>query len=237
MKRLSGKAKAQYVGAMFSRIVPRYDLMNGLMTFGRDGAWRSATASLAAPRPGGVALDIAAGTGDLALALACSPARTRVVALDFCAEMLAEARRKAQTAKAGERIQFVLGDALCLPFPDDSFDCATMGFALRNVADIRQTLAEVRRILRPGGRYANLELTPPVGPLAPLVRLYSHRIVPLLGGLVTGDPEAYTYLPNSVTHFPTASALRAMMKEVGFGEVTYRLLAAGTVAIHCAIKD
>lgn len=237
MRRLSGEEKARYIGAMFARIVPRYDLMNALMTFGRDAAWRASTVRLAAPPPGGLALDLATGTGDLALALAGFATRPRVVAVDFCPEMLRVAQRKAWSRGLAARIHLVLGDAMCLPLPEATFNCATMGFALRNVTDIPQTLAEIYRVLRPGGRFANLELTPPrSGLLAALFRLYFYRGVPLVGGLISGDLEAYTYLPHSLTHFPRASELATLMREAGFSAVSYRLLAAGTIAIHVAVK-
>jgi demethylmenaquinone methyltransferase/2-methoxy-6-polyprenyl-1,4-benzoquinol methylase len=237
MRKLSGKEKARYVDAMFAHIVPRYDLMNRLMTFGQDVGWRKETVRLAAIPPGGQAIDLASGTGDLAIALATAQTQARVCAVDFCAPMLEEAARKAGARGLSRLIKFVVADAMALPFPEGSFDGATMGFALRNVADIPRTLEEIHRVLRPGGRFANLELTPvPPGLTAGLFQRYFHRVVPLLGGLITGDRDAYTYLPDSVTSFPPAGDLAAMFRAAGFAAVSYRRLAAGTVAVHLGIK-
>jgi demethylmenaquinone methyltransferase/2-methoxy-6-polyprenyl-1,4-benzoquinol methylase len=237
LSELKGADKAHYVGRMFARIVPRYDLMNKVMTGGMDRRWRKETARLAAPPTGGWALDIAAGTGDLALSLAAGPAKPDVVALDFCVEMLGVARQKAMKRGVGTEVGFVCGDALQLPFDDDTFHCATMGFAMRNVADIPQALREVQRVLRSGGRFAHLELTPPSpGLRAALFWTYFRRAMPVLGGMVSGDKEAYRYLSQSLVRFPPAPALTAMMREAGFRQVSYRLLGMGTIAIHLAIK-
>ncbi len=237
MANLNRRSKPRYVNSMFARIAPRYDLLNAIMTGRRDAAWRRTTAGLAASNCQGRLLDVATGSGDLALALAHLTPAAHLCGVDFTAQMLHIARRKAVHQGLANKIDFVHGDALALPFPDGTFGAATMGFALRNVADIGQALSEVRRVLRPGARFANLELTPlPVGLRAGMFRLYFHRIVPLLGGIIAGDLAAYRYLPNSLTGFPPAGELAMMMRAIGFVEVSYLLLAGGTVAIHVGVR-
>lgn len=229
-----GPGRSRYVNRMFGRIAPRYDLMNSLMTLGRDRSWRRLTAILAAPEPGGLALDLGTGSGELALELA--NLGCRVVGLDSCLPMMEVARQKG-ASRDGGRVCLAGGDALHLPFPETIFDCITAGFALRNLADLDQALREMYRVLKPRGRLAALELTPPKSRIAHLLhRVYAHRCVPLLGRVVGGGADAYTYLPQSVDHFPDAEALRQAMLKVGFVRVSYRRLALGMVAIHLAEK-
>ncbi len=231
----TGNDKARRVRAMFGRIVPRYDLMNAIMTGGMDRRWRRLTAEAVRPA-GGRALDLATGTGDLARALVRAGAR-RVVAADFTPGMLAAARPKVTRADVGrDRIVLCAADALRLPFKDEAFDCAVNGFLLRNVADLPRTLAELHRVLKPGGRVACLDLTPPPPAFAPVFRLYFDNVVPLIGGLVSGDLAAYRYLPASVRSFPTAPRLARMLAAVGFEQVRYRRLGLGTVALHTGVK-
>jgi demethylmenaquinone methyltransferase/2-methoxy-6-polyprenyl-1,4-benzoquinol methylase len=217
------------VRAMFGRIAGRYDLMNRLMTLGRDRAWRRATVQAVAPTPGSRALDLGCGTGDLTLELARHGPRL-TVGLDPVPGMLAAAEAKL----AGEAgVALVEGDGLRLPFADATFEVVASGFVMRNVADLPAALREQRRVLRPGGRVAILELTPLTFPVAAqLFRLYFHRIVPLVGGLIAGDRGAYSYLPASVDRFPDARRLAAMLVEAGFERVRYRRFMLGTVALH-----
>lgn len=237
MTDLRDEAKAQYVGAMFARIAGRYDRMNRLMTLGRDAVWRRMAVEMAAPPEGGTALDVATGTGELAIALARYRRLRRVVGLDFCSTMLERAAAKVSALGMADVLDFQEGDALALPFPDDAFDCATTGFALRNVADISRALSEMRRVVRPGARVVCLELTRPSSPIVgSFFRTYFYGLVPILGRMVTGDTEAYRYLPRSLTNFPNADRLAAMMERVGLQEVRYRLLGLGTVAIHMGRK-
>jgi len=239
----SEEEKATFVRAMFARIAPRYDLMNRLMTLGRDRAWRRVAAELAALPPGGLAIDVATGTADLAIALAGQTPTGYTVGVDFSLPMMALGRRKIErshleAAGLADRIGFVGGDALALPFPDDTFDCAVSGFALRNVTSVPQTLAEMRRVVAPGGRIVVLELTKPTLPIFRRVfRLAFHRLVPLIGGWITGEPEAYRYLPESVDRFLSPEELKALMEKAGLREVQYRLLALGIAAVHVGVVN
>lgn len=229
----TGEAKRRYVRGMFDRIVERYDLMNTLMTGGRDQAWRRLTVAAAGAGPGRLALDVATGTGELALALTRSGCET--VGIDFSPGMLAMAAFKNDGLPESHRPRYAAADALALPFPGASFDCLTTGFALRNVTSIPAALSEMRRVLRPGGRLACLEITPPRGRVFPTVfRMYFGRFVPLMGAVVSGQADAYAYLPASLIGFPRAEELAEMMRQAGFTTVEFRLLALGTVALHVA---
>jgi demethylmenaquinone methyltransferase / 2-methoxy-6-polyprenyl-1,4-benzoquinol methylase len=211
------------VRTMFDRIAPVYDAMNRVMTVGLDLRWRRLAAA-AVVRPGDRVLDAACGTGDLALADAEAGAR-EVVGLDFSPRMLERARRKSSA------IEWVHGDLLALPFPDGSFDAATVGFGVRNLADLERGLRELRRVLRPGGRIAVLEITRPRGVLRPFFSLWFDRLVPLLGRVLPGG-GAYAYLPASVRRFPVSEELAGLLARSGFTEVRFRLLGGSIVALH-----
>jgi len=208
---------------MFDRIAPVYDAMNRVMTAGLDVRWRKLAAQ-SAVRSGDRALDAACGTGDLALADLAAGA-SRVTGLDFSERMLERARRKSAA------IEWVQGDMLALPFADETFDAATVGFGVRNVADLELALRELRRVLRPGGRVAILEITQPRGALRPFFSLWFDRVVPALGKVLPGG-SAYTYLPASVKRFPNAEKLAELMHEAGFADVRFKLLAGSIVALH-----
>jgi len=231
-----GPGKERFVSEMFSRIAGRYDLMNGLMTFGMHHAWRRAAARETIPSPDGPGLDLATGTGDLALGLAEIHRHRVIVGADFAHGMLKIAEEKRRGDDARGRIRLVEADALALPFASRTFAFVTSAFLLRNLADLRQGLAEMRRVSRPGARVVALEITQADLPgWAPLFRAYFHHVVPRLGALVSGDSEAYTYLPQSVDRFLTPPGLSTLMEAVGLRGVKYRRLGLGTVTIHTGI--
>ena len=231
-----GPDKARFVGAMFSRIARRYDLMNGLMTFGMHHGWRRVAARQTIASPPGPALDLATGTGDLAFELRRLHPHRVVVAADFSLGMLAVAQEKAKDSAPGGRLRLAAADALGLPFADRAFACVTSAFLLRNLADLEQGLSEMKRVTRPGGRVVALEITQSTRPgFTPLFRFYFHQVVPRLGQLVGGDREAYTYLPQSVDGFVTPGELAHVMERVGLRGVTYRGLGFDTVTVHTGI--
>jgi demethylmenaquinone methyltransferase / 2-methoxy-6-polyprenyl-1,4-benzoquinol methylase len=221
--------RAHRIQTMFSRIVPRYDRMNRLMSFGMDAGWRRA--AVRAARPAGAAvLDVGCGTGDLAFALARAGAAS-VVGADFSPAMLRAARARRGSAS----LAWLAADALRLPFPDRTFDRVTNAFVLRNLVDLPAAFAEFHRVLRPGGRLVCLDMTqPPPGPFAAAYRLYFNRLMPPIAGLLSGDRDAYRYLPASLEGFPDADGLAAMLAGAGFADVRYRRLGGGAVALHVA---
>ena len=220
---------------MFSRIAHRYDLLNRVMTLGRDGAWRQAAAVLAAPKGCRLALDMATGTGELAFALASRA--EQVVAVDISPQMLSIARAKARGKPRADRIQFVLADGLRLPFAADTFDCIATGFALRNVVDLGLALAEMHRVVRPGGPVVCLELTrSPSRLLANLHALCLAALIPALGRWLAGEASAYRFLSTSLRQFPDARQLARAMRDRGFRRVGYRLDRLWPIALHVGIK-
>jgi demethylmenaquinone methyltransferase / 2-methoxy-6-polyprenyl-1,4-benzoquinol methylase len=221
----TGRLAPDAVRTMFDRIAPIYDGMNRAMTLGLDQRWRAETAR-AVVSPGDRVLDTCCGTGDLAIA--AQREGCRVTGLDFSERMLERARAKS------ERVEWIQGDALALPFPDASFDAATVGFGVRNLDDLEAGLRELRRVLRPGGCVGILEITRPRGLLRPFYRLWFDGLVPLAGKLLPGG-SAYTYLPASVRRFPGAKELFELMEDTGFEQVRYRLFAGGIVALHTGV--
>ncbi|HEV8602394.1 MAG TPA: bifunctional demethylmenaquinone methyltransferase/2-methoxy-6-polyprenyl-1,4-benzoquinol methylase UbiE [Gaiellaceae bacterium] len=221
----TGTLPPEGVRKMFDRIAPVYDPMNRLMTAGLDRHWRRRTAA-AVVRPGDRVLDVCCGTGDLALADA--EAGGRVTGLDFSEPMLRRARRKSAD------VEWLEGDALGLPFADGSYDAATVGFGLRNLPNAERGLAELRRVLRPGGRLAILEITRPRGALAPFYRFWFDGVIPLAGKVLPGG-SAYSYLPASVRRFADPEGLARLMSEAGFAEIRWRLFAGGIVALHTGV--
>jgi demethylmenaquinone methyltransferase / 2-methoxy-6-polyprenyl-1,4-benzoquinol methylase len=222
---------------MFDRIAARYDAMNTVMTAGLHHRWRERAADRAELRPGDSALDVCCGTGDLALELArrVAPAG-RVVGCDFSEPMLDLAREKARSQDAGG-VRFEWADALRLPYDAGRFDAVTVGFGLRNLADLDGGMGEMTRVLRPGGRLVILEITQPTRPpLSTFYSLWFDRVVPLLGKLA-GDSEAYTYLPESVRSFPDPRRLAAKMDVAGLRRIRWTVLAGGIVAIHSGVSE
>ena len=221
----SGSLAPSEVRRLFDRIAPVYDAMNRVMTVGLDRSWRRLAVE-AVVQPGDRVLDACCGTGDLAIA--AEREGGHVTGLDFSPAMLERARRKSTT------IEWVEGDMLALPFEDASFEAATVGFGVRNVVDLERAVAELRRVLRPGGRLAILEITQPRGILRPFFSLWFDRIVPLLGKVLPGG-RAYTYLPASVRRFPGAEELAALLERHGFTQVRFRLMGGTIVALHTAV--
>jgi demethylmenaquinone methyltransferase/2-methoxy-6-polyprenyl-1,4-benzoquinol methylase len=217
---------------MFDRIAGVYDLMNSVMTAGLHHRWRARAADLAALLPGQRALDVATGTGDLAIELKRRVGDAgEVVGSDFSDAMLELARRK-----TGD-VRFEHGNALGLPYEDDSFDAATVGFGARNFSDLAQGLREMTRVVRPGGRVVILEITTPERPpLSLFFRLWFDRLVPMIGRFA-GDQDAYSYLPSSVRRFPNARGLAAAMSAVGLVNVRWLLTAGGIIAIHAGTVE
>jgi demethylmenaquinone methyltransferase/2-methoxy-6-polyprenyl-1,4-benzoquinol methylase len=228
--------KGAYVREMFAAIAPRYDRANRLLTAGVDEAWRRrAVAELAAP-PGGRVVDLCCGTGDLVFHLLRTDPALEVVGVDFTPAMLEGARSRAKRADPKARAGFVEGDVTRLSFADATFDGATMGFSMRNVVDVVATLKEARRVLRPGARFVNLDVTNPANPLVRRVfGLYFYGIVPLVGGIVGGSKTAYRYLPNSLTNFPDASGLAERFRLAGFRDVRTIRLGFGAIALHVGV--
>jgi demethylmenaquinone methyltransferase/2-methoxy-6-polyprenyl-1,4-benzoquinol methylase len=222
----SGTLRPDAVRGMFDRIAPVYDAMNRVMTAGLDRSWRRLTVE-AVVQPGDRVLDACCGTGDLAVA--AEREGGIVTGLDFSPRMLERARKKSET------VTWIEGDLLALPFDEGSFDAATVGFGVRNVADLEAALAELHRVLRPGGRLAILEITQPRGGLRPFFSLWFERIVPLLGKILPGG-KAYTDLPASVRRFPGAEELAALLEQRGFEQVRFRLLGGTIVALHTGVR-
>jgi demethylmenaquinone methyltransferase / 2-methoxy-6-polyprenyl-1,4-benzoquinol methylase len=226
----SGTLEEGQVRAMFDRIAGLYDLMNSVMTAGLHHRWRERAADLAALAPGDRALDVATGTGDLALELArrVGPAG-EVVGSDFSEGMLEHARRK---GAAAANVRFEQANALALPYADGEFAAATVGFGARNFSDLAQGLREMTRVVRPGGRVVVLEITTPTRPpLSTFFRLWFDRVVPMIG-----RDEAYTYLPNPVKRFPGPQALGAVMADAGLQDIRWILTAGGIIALHVGTK-
>jgi demethylmenaquinone methyltransferase / 2-methoxy-6-polyprenyl-1,4-benzoquinol methylase len=217
------ETKAAYVEDMFARIAPGYDRVNRVMTFGLDMGWRQAVVDAVAPPASGRAL-LAAWMPDGV-----------AVGVDFCPPMMVEGQGK--VLPLGQRGAFIGGDALLLPFADESFDAITTGFAMRNVVDIAGAFREMWRVARPGGVVACLEVARPRNGLLRLGhRLYFESVVPWIGALLGGDRRAYTYLPQSARAFPPPPELAGIMREAGWRHVHYRLYSLGAVAIHTGVK-
>jgi demethylmenaquinone methyltransferase/2-methoxy-6-polyprenyl-1,4-benzoquinol methylase len=227
---------AGQVNRMFDRVASRYDALNSVMTAGLHHRWRERAARRTGLQPGDAALDVCCGTGDLALELAKLVAPDgHVVGCDFSEPMLDLAREKA-AAREAAGVRFEWADALELPYDAERFDAVTVGFGVRNLADLDRGLREMARVLKPGGRAVILEITQPQRPpLSLFFSLWFDRVVPMLGAL-SSDPEAYSYLPESVRSFPAPEGLAAKMDDAGFKAIRYTVLAGGIIAIHSGVR-
>lgn len=220
---------------MFSDIAPRYDLLNKVLSLGADRFWRHEAATVALAEDASDVLDVATGTGDLALTLKKLRPSARVVGVDFSHPMLEAARRKAEDRRLG--VEWALADALSLPFEDASFDAVTIAYGLRNLSDIEAGIRELRRVLRPDGRLVIIEFPPPSDDvLGRLFRAYFLKVLPRIGGWISGSRSAYEYLPASVLAFPRPPELSALVRDAGFSRVRYRLQSHGVSAIFVGEK-
>jgi demethylmenaquinone methyltransferase / 2-methoxy-6-polyprenyl-1,4-benzoquinol methylase len=233
-QRVAAADKAGRVRAVFDSVASRYDLMNDLMSFGIHRLWKRFLLSQTGLKAGQRALDVAGGTGDLAAGLARQVGPTGTVVLsDINAAMLAHGRDRLLDAGIAAQLEYVLADAEALPFRDASFDCATIGFGLRNVTDKAAALRSMYRVLKPGGQLLILEFSKPVAPgLAPVYEAYSFGVLPALGRLVARDADSYRYLAESIRTFPDQPTLMAMMREAGFDGCRHHNLTGGIVALH-----
>jgi demethylmenaquinone methyltransferase/2-methoxy-6-polyprenyl-1,4-benzoquinol methylase len=226
-------ARREEVRRMFASIVGRYDLLNRLLSLRRDVYWRRVAVALGQIPRGGDVLDLCAGTGDVALEIVRQGSGARVVAVDNCEPMLVRGLHKAKKANAADQVRFAVAPAEQLPFADATFDRAFVAFGVRNIADRRRGLREMARVLKPDGRAIILEFSTPASPLfGSLYRFYSHRILPWIGGLLSGNRAAYEYLPASVDGFASPEGLQSLMEDAGFAEVSVVPLTFRIVTVH-----
>lgn len=229
--------KAGMVHGVFSRVASRYDLMNDLMSGGMHRLWKDAMMDWLAPRPGQRLLDVAGGTGDIAFRFLKRAAGATATVLDLTEPMLTEGRKRAEADNLAERLGWVVGDAMALPFPDNSFDVYTISFGIRNVTRIPDALSEAYRVLRRGGRLMVLEFSRiPQAGLQWAYDRYSFNVIPAMGKVVANDRESYQYLVESIRKFPDQESFAAMIRQAGFGQVRYRNLTMGVAALHSGWK-
>ena len=235
MAHLQGEAKSAYVQGMFGRIAERYNIMNRLMTLGQDQRWRRFVVGKANVPPNGSALDLATGTGDIAFETLKSQPTAKIIGADFALPMMFVGQKTA----FGNDVQWCAADAMNLPFSDESFDAVMSGYLVRNVIDIRRTLSEQLRVLKPGGRIVILDTSPPPhNILRPFILAYLKFCIPILGRIIGGKQaaDAYKYLPESTQSFKTPQELAALMREAGVQNIEYRTFMFGTMAVHWGDK-
>jgi demethylmenaquinone methyltransferase/2-methoxy-6-polyprenyl-1,4-benzoquinol methylase len=237
-EKVAAADKAQRVHAVFDSVAARYDVMNDLMSFGAHRLWKHFTLSLTGLRPGGCALDVAGGTGDLARGLARQVGKSgRVVLSDINPGMLEIGRDRLLDAGFVGNVECIVADAERLPFDECSFDCVTIGFGLRNVTDKAAALSSMHRVLKPGGQLLVLEFSTPVAPgLKPIYDAYSFNVLPVLGKLIAKDADSYRYLAESIRMHPNQETLLDMLRAAGFAQARYHNLSGGIVAVHRGYK-
>ncbi len=235
-EKVTPEEKTSRVRGVFDSVAGSYDLMNDLMSGGMHRLWKRFALSQTGLRPGQRALDVASGTGDLGAGVARQVGREGLAVLtDINREMLARGRDRLADKGIAAQVAFVIADAECLPFPDGSFDCVTIGFGLRNVTDKPAALRSMRRVLRPGGRLLVLEFSRPRPEIRGAYDAYSFNVLPRLGGIVAGDAASYRYLAESIRMHPDQETLAGMMREAGFDDTRWHNLAAGIVALHVGV--
>lgn len=233
----SGLTNTERVRGIFARIAPGYDTFNALASLGIDRVWRRAVVRAAQLEPTSRVLDLAAGTGDLTMALARRGRPAEVVSTDFVPEMLEVGKRKGAAYDGPARLEFRVEDAQALTLPDARFDVVTVAFGVRNFPSRRANFREVLRVLAPKGRYVILEFSrPPFAPWRALYHFYLRTMIPFIGGVVAGDRASFVYLNDSIRSFPDQESLAGELRDAGFSEVSWRNLTGGIVAIHVAVK-
>ena len=229
--------KAGMVHGVFSKVARKYDIMNDVMSVGVHRLWKDAMMDWLAPRRGQRLLDVAGGTGDVAFRFLKRAAGTSAVVCDMTEQMLIEGRKRAEAEKMADRLDWVVGDAMALPFKSNSFDVYTISFGIRNVTRIEDALTEAYRVLRPGGRLMVLEFSQiPNDLMQKAYDLYSFNVIPVMGQIVAGDRDSYQYLVESIRKFPEQEAFAGMIRKSGFGQVKYRNLTMGIAALHSGWK-
>jgi demethylmenaquinone methyltransferase / 2-methoxy-6-polyprenyl-1,4-benzoquinol methylase len=229
--------KAGMVHGVFTRVASKYDIMNDLMSGGVHRLWKDAMMDWLAPRPGQRLLDVAGGTGDVAFRFLKRAAGAQAVVCDMTESMLIAGRQRAEADRMAERLDWVVGDAMALPFASNSFDVYTISFGIRNVTRIADALTEAYRVLRPGGRLMVLEFSQiPNDLMQKAYDLYSFNVIPAMGQIVTGDRDSYQYLVESIRKFPDQETFAGMIRQAGFGQVKYRNMTMGVAALHSGWK-
>lgn len=229
--------KAGMVHGVFTRVASRYDIMNDVMSVGIHRLWKDGMMDWLAPRPGQRLLDVAGGTGDIAFRFLKRAPGASAMVLDMTESMLVEGRRRAEAESLADRLDWVAGDAMALPFADNSFDVYTISFGIRNVTRVQDALTEAFRVLRPGGRLMVLEFSQlPNAAMQKAYDLYSFNVIPVMGQIVAGDRDSYQYLVESIRKFPDQETFKLMIERAGFGLVKYRNLSMGVAALHSGWK-
>lgn len=229
--------KAGMVHGVFTRVASKYDVMNDAMSLGIHRIWKDAMMDWLAPRPGTRLLDVAGGTGDVSFRYLGRAAGAHATVLDMTESMLVSGRQRAEADRMGERLDWVVGDAMALPFPDNSFDVYTISFGIRNVTRVQDALNEAYRVLRPGGRLMVLEFSQiPNDLMQKAYDLYSFNIIPVMGQVIAGDRDSYQYLVESIRKFPDQETFAGMIRKAGFDQVKYRNLTLGIAALHSGWK-